>query len=78
MGIIYFQILSKHSTGPEPLNSWLKAYPFRVIFGLVAAGIVAITPMLLRTTPLPIYFILLLFLYALHQVCCIIQSIYIK
>ncbi|XP_077298027.1 acetyl-coenzyme A transporter 1 isoform X2 [Arctopsyche grandis] len=62
-------ILSKHSTGNEPLNSWLNAYPWRVLFGLVAAMIVAITPFMIRTTPMSIYFVLLLCLYAFHQVC---------
>lgn len=57
--------------GPRPLDVFLKAMPYRLLFGFVAAFLVWITPTLV-TNPkagLPfVYYILLLACYAVHQV----------
>ncbi|KAJ8943259.1 hypothetical protein NQ318_017276, partial [Aromia moschata] len=56
---------------PRPLDIFLKAIPYRLIFGFVAAFLVWITPTLLpdATQGLPLlYVVFLLVCYALHQV----------
>lgn len=58
-------------SGPKPLDVYLKAIPYRLIFGFVAAFLVWITPKLLHdpSQGLPfIYWIFLITCYALHQV----------
>lgn len=59
------------SSGPKPLDVYLKAIPYRLIFGFVAAFLVWITPNLLKdpSQSLPFtYWIFLIICYALHQV----------
>ncbi|KAB0800755.1 hypothetical protein PPYR_06494 [Photinus pyralis] len=65
-------VISKYTTGPRPLNLYLKAIPYRLLFGFVAALVVWITPYLVPNPKngLPMsYYILLLICYALHQIC---------
>uniref|UniRef100_A0A6P7G5N7 Acetyl-coenzyme A transporter 1 n=1 Tax=Diabrotica virgifera virgifera TaxID=50390 RepID=A0A6P7G5N7_DIAVI len=65
-------VIAKYTTGPKPLNIFLKAIPYRLAFGFVAAFVVFITPILVpdASNGLPFYYVILLFAcYALHQVC---------
>lgn len=69
--IILPLVISKHTTGPRPMEVYIKAIPYRIVFSLLAAGIVWITPMLF-TAPheLSIYFyIMLLVNYGIYQIC---------
>ena len=63
-------IISKYTTGPRPMDVFLKAFPCRLFMGLVFAGIVYVTPQFKLddgTFPLH-YYLLVVFIYALHQV----------
>ncbi|XP_037971130.2 acetyl-coenzyme A transporter 1 [Plutella xylostella] len=68
--IIMPVLLAKHTTGPEPLSLWLRAFPPRLLVGPAVAALAALTPALLGDSP-PSYFYLLLLmsLYAFHQTC---------
>ncbi|XP_060521373.1 acetyl-coenzyme A transporter 1 [Cylas formicarius] len=73
-------LIAKYTTGPKPLDIFLKAIPYRLAFGIVAAFLVYITPTLVpdASAGLPVtYVILLIGCYALHQVCvyCMFVSI---
>jgi len=64
-------ILTKYTVGPKPLQIFLRAMPYRLMFGIIAAGLVWITPKLVSNAAdgLPVsYIALLLVCYALHQV----------
>ena len=63
-------IISKYTTGPRPMDVFLKAFPCRLIMGLVFAGIVYITPQFkLEDGSFPLhYYLLVVFIYAVHQV----------
>ncbi|KAF5277548.1 hypothetical protein FQA39_LY18460 [Lamprigera yunnana] len=65
-------VIAKYTTGPRPLDLYLKAIPYRLLFGFVAAFVVWITPALVPNPKegLPMsYYILLLVCYAIHQIC---------
>ncbi|XP_030751812.1 acetyl-coenzyme A transporter 1 [Sitophilus oryzae] len=65
-------VIAKYTTGPKPLNIFLKAIPYRLIFGIIAAFLVWITPTMVPDSSkgLPIFYVILLIgCYALHQVC---------
>lgn len=65
-------VIAKYTTGPKPLDIFLKAMPYRLMFGIIAAVLVWITPSLVpdASNGLPVtYVILLIACYALHQVC---------
>ncbi|VEN54069.1 unnamed protein product [Callosobruchus maculatus] len=73
-------IISKYTTGPKPLDVYLKAIPYRLLLGVGAALLVWITPTLVpdASEGLPVTYVgLLLILYAAHQVClyCMYVSI---
>lgn len=62
-------MLAKHTTGPEPLSLWLRAFPLRLLVGPIAAALVALTPSLLGDSgPSYFYLVLLMSLYIFHQV----------
>ncbi|XP_046391387.1 acetyl-coenzyme A transporter 1 [Ischnura elegans] len=62
-------IISKYTSGPRPMDLYLKAVPYRLAFGLLAAFIVWITPSLIHNGSVPsYYYILLLASYSFHQV----------
>ncbi|KAF5285553.1 hypothetical protein FQR65_LT13187 [Abscondita terminalis] len=72
--------ISKYTTGPRPLDIYLKAIPYRLLFGFVAAFLVWITPTLVPNPKEGLtssYYVLLLVCYSLHQVCvyCMFVSI---
>ncbi|XP_038209733.1 acetyl-coenzyme A transporter 1 [Zerene cesonia] len=68
--IIMPVILAKHTTGPEPLSLWLRAFPLRLLVGPLAAALVALTPSLLGNSgPSYFYLFILMCLYVFHQTC---------
>lgn len=69
--IILPWVISKYTNGPRPLDTFLKAYPFRLMFGIVFAGLLAWTKVVRDpvTGALPFYyFVVITLFYALHQV----------
>ncbi|XP_057666812.1 acetyl-coenzyme A transporter 1 [Diorhabda carinulata] len=65
-------VIAKYTTGPKSLNIFLKAIPYRLAFGIVAAFLVYVTPILVpdASNGLPfMYVVFLISCYALHQVC---------
>ncbi|KAG7308685.1 hypothetical protein JYU34_005907 [Plutella xylostella] len=68
--IIMPVLLAKHTTGPEPLSLWLRAFPPRLLVGPAVAALAALTPALLGgESPSYFYLLLLMSLYAFHQTC---------
>uniref|UniRef100_T1IYX5 Major facilitator superfamily (MFS) profile domain-containing protein n=1 Tax=Strigamia maritima TaxID=126957 RepID=T1IYX5_STRMM len=63
-------IISKYTAGPRPMNVYMKAIPYRLLFGLVAAALVWWTPIMhLGGGEFPTsYYVILLLFYACHQV----------
>ncbi|XP_014214445.1 acetyl-coenzyme A transporter 1 [Copidosoma floridanum] len=62
--------ISKYTAGPKPMDVFLKAFPYRLMFGLVATFLVYVTPYLINRGEVPAYyFIILISLYVLHQIC---------
>lgn len=63
-------VISRITCGPRPLDLFVKAYPYRLLFGAVFPLIVYWTPMLkLEDGTFPsYYYIMLIIVYALHQV----------
>jgi len=63
-------VISKYTSGPRPLDVWVKAIPARLVMGLVMMGLVWITPNFKQESgefPLA-YYCLVILLYAIHQV----------
>ncbi|XP_063536352.1 acetyl-coenzyme A transporter 1 [Cydia strobilella] len=68
--IILPVLLARYTTGPAPLSLWLHAFPFRLLVGPLAAGLVALTPSLLGDSgPSYSYLLVLMALYIFHQTC---------
>lgn len=63
-------IISRYTNGPRPLSILLKAYPFRLAFGLLFCGILWWTYQLkLPSGGFPsYYYAVIVFSYALHQI----------
>ena len=63
-------VISKYTTGPKPMDVFLKAFPCRLLMGLVFTLVVYITPDFKNSDgSFPIYYYgMVLFVYALHQV----------
>ncbi|KAL1494448.1 hypothetical protein ABEB36_010046 [Hypothenemus hampei] len=64
-------VIAKYTTGPKPLDIYLKAMPYRLIFNIIGAAIVYVTPYLVPNAAEGLsasYVILLIVGYALHQV----------
>ncbi|KAL3273496.1 hypothetical protein HHI36_014937 [Cryptolaemus montrouzieri] len=73
-------IIAKYTSGPRPLDVFIKAMPYRLMFGFVAAFLVWITPSLVpeASQGLPIFYVIfLLICYVIHQVCvyCMFVSV---
>uniref|UniRef100_A0A8C8SE37 Acetyl-coenzyme A transporter 1 n=1 Tax=Pelusios castaneus TaxID=367368 RepID=A0A8C8SE37_9SAUR len=67
--IILPLIISKYTAGPQPLNTFYKAMPFRLLLGLEFALLVWWTPKVQHEGGFPIYYyIVVLLSYALHQI----------
>ncbi|CAG7824081.1 unnamed protein product [Allacma fusca] len=63
-------IISRYTAGPNPMNVFIKAYPFRLVYGLVFALVVYFTPSFkLADGTFPfIYYAGIVVIYAIHQV----------
>ncbi|PBC27881.1 Acetyl-coenzyme A transporter [Apis cerana cerana] len=61
--------ISKYTVGPRPMDVYIRAMPYRLAFGLVAAFLVWLTPYVVTGGQVPAYyFILLISLYMIHQI----------
>lgn len=69
-------VISKYTAGPRPLDVFYKAFPFRLIIGLVYALLVWWTPSVRHDGGFPLYYYAtVLLIYALHQVA--LYSMYV-
>lgn len=68
--IILPLVISKYTTGPRPMNVYLKAIPYRIVFSVIASAIVWLTPFTLSAKgEVPTYYyVLLLVNYGFYQV----------
>uniref|UniRef100_A0A6G1R331 Acetyl-coenzyme A transporter 1 n=1 Tax=Hypotaenidia okinawae TaxID=2861861 RepID=A0A6G1R331_9GRUI len=67
--IILPLIISKYTAGPQPLNTFYKAMPFRLLLGLEFAFLVWWTPKVKHEGGFPVYYYAVVLLsYALHQI----------
>lgn len=68
--IILPLVISKYTTGPRPMNVYLKAIPYRIVFSVLASAIVWLAPFTLSAKgEVPTYYyVLLLVNYAFYQV----------
>lgn len=74
--IILPLIISKRIVGARPLNVYISAFPYRLLFGIIVAGLVWITPAVIQNGNVPwYYYIALLVTYALHQIA--VYSMYV-
>lgn len=64
-------VVSKYTTGPKPMEVYIKAIPFRIIFGIFASGVVLLTPYTLgRNGEVPVYlYVIMVVNYAFYQIC---------
>lgn len=62
--------ISRYTAGPEPLTPFVVTYPLRLLFGLVFAGIVWMTPIFkLADGSFPFhYYAIIVIVYLIHQV----------
>ncbi|XP_058406442.1 acetyl-coenzyme A transporter 1 isoform X1 [Diceros bicornis minor] len=75
--IILPLIISKYTAGPQPLNIFYKAMPYRLLLGLEYALLVWWTPKVEHQGGFPVYYyIVVLLSYALHQVT--LYSMYVS
>lgn len=63
-------VISKYTTGPRPMDVYVKALPYRIVLSVVSSAIVWLTPFTLSESgAVPVYYyVLLLVDYALYQV----------
>jgi PAT family acetyl-CoA transporter-like MFS transporter 1 len=75
--IILPWVISKYTAGPRPLDVFIKAYPWRLLFGAVFAGLVYWTKQVKRSDgSFPMYyFVVITLAYGLHQIT--VYSIYV-
>ncbi|XP_055689300.1 acetyl-coenzyme A transporter 1 [Lutzomyia longipalpis] len=67
--IILPLVISKYTTGPRPMNIYVKAIPYRLALGVVAAFVVWITPAFLTNGHFPVYYYIMLIInYGLYQI----------
>ncbi|XP_020844571.1 acetyl-coenzyme A transporter 1 isoform X2 [Phascolarctos cinereus] len=75
--IILPLIISRYTAGPQPLNVFYKAMPYRLLLGLECALMVWWTPKIAYQGGFPIYYyIVVLLSYALHQIT--LYSMYVS
>lgn len=63
-------VVSKYTTGPKPMEVYIKAIPYRIVFGIFASAIVALAPYTLSSTgDVPIYlYVIIVINYAFYQI----------
>lgn len=64
-------VVSKYTTGPKPMEVYIKAIPYRILFAIGAAVIVCLTPYTITSDgTVPIYlYVILVINYAFYQIC---------
>lgn len=68
--IILPLVISKYTTGPRPMDVYIKAIPYRLALGVIAAFVVWITPAFFINGQFPVYYYVMLIInYGLYQVC---------
>ncbi|XP_037932580.1 acetyl-coenzyme A transporter 1 [Teleopsis dalmanni] len=67
--IILPLVVSRYTNGPRPMDVYLKAIPYRIIFSTVAAVITYLTPYMITKEHVPIYYyVLLVANYGVYQI----------
>ncbi|XP_058460267.1 acetyl-coenzyme A transporter 1 isoform X1 [Malaya genurostris] len=67
--IILPLVISKYTTGPRPMEVYLKAIPYRIALTIVAAAVVWFTPAMIHNHHVPYYYYLILLVnYGLYQI----------
>uniref|UniRef100_A0A1L8DEM0 Putative acetyl-coa transporter n=1 Tax=Nyssomyia neivai TaxID=330878 RepID=A0A1L8DEM0_9DIPT len=67
--IILPLVISKYTTGPRPMDIYVKAIPYRLALGVVAAFVVWITPAFITNGQFPVYYYVMLIInYGLYQI----------
>lgn len=67
--IILPVVISKYTAGPRPMDVSLKAMPYRLMFCLLAAFLVWITPQIVHDGIVPgYYFVAIMCMYFVHQI----------
>ncbi|CAD7003747.1 unnamed protein product [Ceratitis capitata] len=62
-------VVSRYTHGPRPMEVYVKAIPYRIVFSAAAAVITYCTPYMIQDGHVPIYYYVLLIVnYALYQV----------
>ncbi|XP_053684823.1 acetyl-coenzyme A transporter 1 [Sabethes cyaneus] len=62
-------MISKYTSGPRPMDVYLKAIPYRIGLTLIAAAVVWFTPALIQNHHVPYYYYLILLAnYGLYQI----------
>lgn len=64
-------VVSKYTTGPKPMEVYIKAIPYRIVFAIGATAIVWFTPFTINSDgSVPIYlYAILVVHYAFYQIC---------
>lgn len=64
-------VVSKYTTGPKPMEVYIKAIPYRIIFAIGAMLIVWLAPFTIASDgTVPIYlYVILVINYAFYQIC---------
>lgn len=64
-------VVSRYTTGPKPMEVYIKAIPYRIIFAIGASIIVALTPYTIASDgTVPVYlYVILVVNYAFYQIC---------
>lgn len=61
--------ISKYTAGPRPMDIYIRAIPYRIVFALIATFIVFLTPMMSSAGNIPaFYYVLLIVAYGFYQV----------
>lgn len=64
-------VVSKYTTGAKPMEVYMKAIPYRIIFAIFASAIVWLTPFTIASDgSVPVYlYVILVVNYAFYQIC---------
>jgi PAT family acetyl-CoA transporter-like MFS transporter 1 len=62
-------IISRYTTGPNPMSFYINAFPFRLFMTFVIATFVCATPSMITTNNIPIYYyIAIVTIYMIYQI----------
>ncbi|KAL0268652.1 UNVERIFIED_CONTAM: hypothetical protein PYX00_010502 [Menopon gallinae] len=69
--------LTRHISGPNTMQMYLKAYPYRLVFGILFAVLVWTTPSFIKNEGIPTYYyVIFIIIYCFHQVTA--NSMYVS